>query len=359
MRRRFIMLAVPVAALAFSAGGATAHAAGTTLYVSTSGHDTNPCTKAAPCMTMQHAVDQALAGDTVSVAAGHYTQSVNITKPLRLVGAGASKTTIDGTGIDHGALGYYGVVGVDNTSGTVGATTVQGFTIDNGFVTAAEYNPGLESPADIFVGDQTSGDTVLIQHVTLGAAQNEATYAGIGLDTLNAAPPVTVSNSTFTGSFQGALIEGGGASGTLDTVKNNTFTALTACSTTACGAVYPPEGVFILSDQAGQARATVSNNTFTNYAGDGIDASAGYTGGNCSNSACPGNLTITENANSFKLGGASGAAAIFLESNPSNQLTATLTNNSGTVHSPTQAIQLVNKGGGLTVTQKNNHIKVV
>lgn len=342
-------------------GGVHAGAAGTTLYVSPSGVD-GTCTKAAPCKTFQYAVNLALPGDTVKVAAGSYNQSVNLTKPLKFMGAGAGKSIIDGSNIDHGALGYYGIVGVDNSSGTSGLTQVHGFTIANGFVTPNEYYPGLESPTDVFVGDQTSGDTVMVDHVTLGGAQDEATYAGIGLDTLNAAPPVTATNDTFTGSFQGALIEGGGAFGTLDTLKSNTFTALAPCAASqpcGSGTTYPPEGVFILSDHAGSARANVSSNTFKNYSGDGIDASAGYTGGNCSQSACPGNLTITENANAFKLGGAAGAYAIFLESNVGNQLTATLTNNKGTVQRPTGTIDEVNNGGGLTVTEKNNSIKVV
>jgi hypothetical protein len=355
------LFVAPIAIVAgLVVGGAHAAAAGTTLYVSTSGLDTNPCSKSAPCQTFQHAVVVASAGDTIKVAAGTYNQSVDLTKPLTFAGAGAGKSIIDGTNVDHGALGYYGVLGIDNSSGTAGRTAVHGFTIQHGFVTGNEYSVGLESPADIFVGDQTSGDTVQVDHVTLGPAQDEATFAGIGLDTLNAAPPVTVTDSTFTGSFQGALIEGGGAHGTLDTLKNNTFTALTACSITACaGTSFPPEGVFILSDQAGLAKATVSNNSFKSYAGDGIDASAGYSGGNCSQNACPGNVTITENANTFKLGGAAGADAIYLESDAGNQMTATITNNKGTVHAPTGTIQEVNKGGQLTVTEKNNTIKVV
>ena len=370
MRRRFTLLAVPAAALAFSVGGSTAHAVGTTLYVTTTGVDNAACSQVAPCKTLQFAVDKAPNGATVQVAAGTYNQSVNVTKPLTLAGAGQSPTTgtiIDGHGIDHGALGYYGVVGIDNTNGSAGAINVHGFYIHNGFVTPAEYTPGLESPTDIFVADQNAGDTVSISHVRLGAAQDEATYAGIGLDTLNAQPPITFQSSMVTGVFQGALIEGGGfnASKSTDTIRGNTFTALAPClATTPCGSgtTYSPEGVFVLSDQPGRATDNVSGNTFKNYAGDGIAVDAGYAGGNCAppNGPCTGNVTLMANGNSFALGGASGAAAIDLHALSGNSLTASLTNNHGTVKSPTQPIIIKSDGGGfVNVTESNDDIDQV
>jgi hypothetical protein len=113
-----------MAALGFgTAGAATASAAGTTLYVSTTGSDTNPCTKAAPCATIQHAVDLATPGATVSVESGHYYQTVNITKPLSLVGDGAKSTIIDGSNIDTALLGYYGVAPCRTTPARAVAST--------------------------------------------------------------------------------------------------------------------------------------------------------------------------------------------------------------------------------------------
>jgi hypothetical protein len=73
-------------------------AAGTTRLVSTSGTDTGDCVST-PCETLQYAVDQADSGDTVSVGAGTYAQSVQITKSLTLEGAGSTgsgRTTISG-----------------------------------------------------------------------------------------------------------------------------------------------------------------------------------------------------------------------------------------------------------------------
>ena len=48
---------------------------------------------------IQVAVIAAAPNDTINVAAGTYTETVTIGKPLSLVGAGRSATTIDATGL--------------------------------------------------------------------------------------------------------------------------------------------------------------------------------------------------------------------------------------------------------------------
>ena len=369
MRRRFIMLTVPVAALAFSAGGATAHAAGsigtTTVYVSTTGSDSNPCTRAQPCATLQYAVDNAPAGATINVGAGKYNQTVNITKPLTLAGAGASKTVIDGSNIDTGSKGYYSVVSVQNNTGAGGAINIKGFTIDNAFVTALEVTQS-EFPIDLSVyNDSNAADSIRVSNVVLGAVQDTADYGGIGFYTFNDVAPVTFTDSTTTGNFQGALLEGGGIGGSV-TVTHVDFTRLVPCAGACSGSstVYPAEGLFVLSDQPGTANATISHNSFHNYAGDGIDASAGYSGGNCAGSAgpCTGNVNVTEASNTFSLGACAptqNCAAIHLDAQAGNQLTALIKNNKGTVHRPDQAIVEKTDAGVYSVTQIDNHIRVV
>lgn len=75
-----------------------AGAAGATLYVAGGGGDApNDCqTEGSPCATIQYAVSQALAGDTIVLAAGDYPESVTIEKSVTLVGAGSDQTTIKG-----------------------------------------------------------------------------------------------------------------------------------------------------------------------------------------------------------------------------------------------------------------------
>ena len=68
-------------------------------HVSTTGTDSGNCVSS-PCATINFALSKATPGETIHVAAGSYNQTVNITKAINLVGAGASKTTINGNGLD-------------------------------------------------------------------------------------------------------------------------------------------------------------------------------------------------------------------------------------------------------------------
>ena len=354
--RRLMLLAAPVAvvgALAGAGGHAAASTAiGTTsLWVSTTGSDSNPCTKAAPCATIQYAVNQAPVGAYVHVEAGTYHQTANITKPLTLEGAGASSTIVDGSSIDESALGYYAVIQVsNNTSGTNGVTNIYGLTVQGAYITSAEASQ-YESPIDVAVyGDAQAADTVNVHTVVLGPVQDNADYYGVGFYTLGTAARVNFYNSTVTGNFQGALLEG--SSGPAS-VHGNQFTNLATGDTT-----YPPEGVFVLSDVAGTSTANVSTNVFSGYAGDGVDAEAGYSGGNCGppNPPCGGNVTLTANHNSFTLGAATGASAIYLIANSGNTMNASVNYNTGTVVHPTEGITIDSRGGVMHVTEHGNHI---
>lgn len=73
--------------------------------------------------TIAAAVTAASAGDTVTVAAGTYTEhGITITTPVTLQGAGAGSTTIDATGHTAGLT----ISGI-----TTGNTSISGFTIEN------------------------------------------------------------------------------------------------------------------------------------------------------------------------------------------------------------------------------------
>jgi nitrous oxidase accessory protein NosD len=104
--------------LAFASAGAVL-AAPPNLFVSPSGSDGNPCSAVAPCRTIGHAVSVAPPFAHVTVLGGTYPEMVTVTRPLTLVGHGA---TIDATDLDNGI--------VVDTPGAAG-TKVQGFTVAN------------------------------------------------------------------------------------------------------------------------------------------------------------------------------------------------------------------------------------
>jgi parallel beta-helix repeat protein len=135
---RKLLLALLVMAAVAGAGSASAAAASAVRYVSPTGADAGGCVASA-CLTINYAVGQANAGDTISVAAGTYAETVMVTKRLALIGA-------DGATID--AAGQTSPPNAVVISGSAAAgTSLTGFTVENA---------GLEG---IFVL-QTSGVTI-------------------------------------------------------------------------------------------------------------------------------------------------------------------------------------------------------
>lgn len=91
MTRIARMLSLVVLAIGFFAGPASAQ----TRFVATTGTDAGTCVNAgSPCRTIQYAHGQAAAGDTISIAAGTYSESPRITKSVTLAGASAATTII-------------------------------------------------------------------------------------------------------------------------------------------------------------------------------------------------------------------------------------------------------------------------
>jgi parallel beta-helix repeat protein len=121
-------------------------AAATTRLVAPAGSDSGDCV-ASPCATIGYAVSQANAGDTVSVAAGTYPETVRIEKQLALLGRGA---TIDADGSDNGI-----VISGDSAGGS----EVRGFTIENA---------GLEGLFAVQTADLTIADNTLERNDAYG-----------------------------------------------------------------------------------------------------------------------------------------------------------------------------------------------
>jgi hypothetical protein len=322
-----------------------------TLYVSMTGTNSGGCgSPTTSCASINYALSQAVAGDTIKVAAGTYHQTVAITLPVRLVGAGASRTILDGSGLDPGDS-LYGVVYVGTTGG---ASSVSGFTITNPFPFA--YTGG--EPEVVALADQNPSDSVVITNNIISEGSSDAnadTDFPIGIDTFKNYATTTITDNIISGTFQGALLEDNGpVSFAHNKVKS--LIAVTFDATTYAG-----EGVFFLSDLAGSLTGQdATGNAFSQYAGFGIIMEAGYNNGNCSNTPCNGSISGTLTRNHFALGGVSGAAAITLQAEfAGNNLTAALTGNRGYVTSPSQSIvQQSTDGATLSVTQNGTNIRV-
>jgi hypothetical protein len=343
-------------------------------HVSTTGTDSGNCVSS-PCATINFALSKATPGETIHVAAGSYNQTVNITKAINLVGAGASKTTINGNGLDPFALGdgTYGVVFVGNAGGQV---TVNGFTITNPF--PYSYTGG--EPEAVALADTNASDNVNIINDTITEGTKDAnagTDFPIGVDGFLNAATTTISGDTIKGFFQGSLLEDNGPA----TVTNNHFSKLisNSDSSTSPPTVYPAEGLFFLADEGATYNGQVAtHNTFSGYSGDGVDESAGYQAGDVT-LGCVANGSIgTEiEDNTFSLtSGTAGTGISLFATGTGNSLTGPVSGNSGHVTAPSNGMEIASisptptppgtdcspfapsSGGGGTVdvVQNNNNI---
>lgn len=148
-------------------------------YVSVSGVDAGNCSlPGSPCLTIQYAVNQAVAGDNINVSAGTYNENVSINQSLQLLGTNA---TVVGAPV---ALGTFLIPpGVNNV-------TIDGFTLvgyDSPF-------PGIEYAALYIQGNHTN---------------------------------LTITNNTITADGEGGLLEEFGGTCTNLIIDNNTFNGKT------------------------------------------------------------------------------------------------------------------------------------
>jgi parallel beta-helix repeat protein len=201
MRKPLYVVALVAACLLALTGQAAGTSAATRL-VSPSGTDTGDCV-ASPCATIGYAVSQAKAGDTISVAAGTYTESVLIQKRLALVGHEAS---VDAAGHDNGIV----------ISGTAAAnTSVRGFTIEHA---------GLEGIFAVQTTDLSIVDNTLMHNDAYGPFDprcvNEPDDCGEALH-LQSVTDSTVSDNLVQNNVGGILLtdENGPTSG--NTITGN------------------------------------------------------------------------------------------------------------------------------------------
>jgi Zn-dependent metalloprotease len=143
---------------------------GVTLYVATTGNDSNTCLLAAlPCSTIAGAIGKAQSGDTIKVASGTYTgtgsQVIMIGTSLYISGGWDSGFTIQsGVSTIDGQNARQGVFTYGDSTVVV---TLERFAIINGFVDAGGNGGGILN----------NGNTLNLNNVTLS---NNIAYYGYG-----------------------------------------------------------------------------------------------------------------------------------------------------------------------------------
>ena len=122
-----------------------------TRFVAPTGTDTGRCIAAAhPCLTINYAVSQAGAGDTIRVAAGNYPEIVTVDKPLTFLGANLGRRA--GVTMQHRApesvvQGFRSPGSPYPTAAYSFKVTLDGFTIDpQGDATLIAGGPNPDIP---------------------------------------------------------------------------------------------------------------------------------------------------------------------------------------------------------------------
>lgn len=279
----------------FELGGATA-----TLHVNPNGDDivcngsanvavSNASFPNCAYKTINGALINALAGDTLLVHAGTYTEQVNITKSLTLTGDGAATTTIQAPGsLANDAFGNKTIV---EFTGAV-TDTMSGFTINGpgptgcgsineGIIVTAGANLTLSATTVSAIRDQPlsgcqNGESIRIGTTPNGAAST-GTLTATGVTVVDFQKNgITFKGAGTTGSVTGSTITGAGATpaiaqngiqisnGATATVTSNQISNF-MCNHPSCGANPLSDtqdaAVLILGSGAG---VVVQGNAITN-----------------------------------------------------------------------------------------------
>ncbi|MCS6804523.1 MAG: pectinesterase family protein, partial [Blastocatellia bacterium] len=187
--------------------------AATNRFVATTGNDaSNDCSNSAtPCRTIQHAIAQATAGDTIQVAAGTYMENVTVSKNVTIQGAGAGLTIVDGNASGRVFL-FNGVTATlerltitnGHAADSGGPLTGQGGGIRNQASHLTLTNCTVSgNSADLFGGGIYNSSVLTVINSTV--LDNSADDSGGGIFNTHT---LTVTNSTL--SSNSASFNGGG-----------------------------------------------------------------------------------------------------------------------------------------------------
>jgi parallel beta-helix repeat protein len=172
--------------------------------------------------TIKHATDTAVAGDTINVHAGTYSEQVNVTKDLTLTGDGAGTTTIQvpaaptsNIPAPAGLTGYSLVSLANNATATMSGVTLNGPWPFAGNC-AADFN-GIA----VYGGSTLNLSATTVSNQINSDAASYGCQQGVGIQVgRNSIPQVghaTLSNVTVTGyQKNGITIDGAGTSATVD-----------------------------------------------------------------------------------------------------------------------------------------------
>jgi Right handed beta helix region len=274
-----LALVLATGALALAAAPASA-APARTLYVATTGNDgnepANDCTvKTKPCKTIQHAVDEASAGDTVSIAAGTYAESVVITKAVTVTGATGGTTTVSGDQGGGGAVTFQ-IGGIDGPGPAV--------TLEHLNISHNAQAPGVwEHSGQVTISDSAVSDDVEF---------------GVLADTGS----LTVRDSTIDGNNGGGLIVSSAKATVSDSTVNDNV-----------GTDGTPEGLDLAFGVAvlGPGSAAVTRSTISGNGLAGVYVFAGLVEASAAAAASP-SASVTDStiADSGVFGVANGPGGI-------------------------------------------------
>jgi hypothetical protein len=257
--------------LALFIASATAALASTWYVNGVSGNDDNNCmSPQTACKTINHAISLASSGDSIVIASAIYKETLTINSSLKLIGAGASTTIVDG--IDSGGNA---VVYVRNSDAHVALSKM---TIRNGG--AGILNSGtLAADESTISGNSIAGGIENIGTITLnrstvnGNTTAYAYYSAAG--GIYNGGTLSVDNSTISENIvEGNYVCGGGIYNSGDlTITNSTLSGNQASGVSnSSGGGIDNEGSLVLDN------TTLTGNSATAYGDNGYGGGISYGG---------------------------------------------------------------------------------